>query len=77
MHPVISIPFLILSVITWAGTKAIPAWWKQHVANHQTQVQQASNLCEQHNDCESQKIQSLQGMKPVVTLKTTPAKEAK
>jgi len=62
--------------VTWAGTKAIPAWWQHHVVKRQTQVQQASNLCEQHNDCDAQKIQALQGMKPVVTLKTSPVKEA-
>lgn len=74
---IISAAAIIGTAVAWALNKAIPAMWHQHVAIQQTQVQQASNLCEMHGDCEAQKIQALQGMKPVVTLKTSPVKEVK
>lgn len=63
---------LLGALVIWALNKGIPAIFHAIQAKHQTQVTQADNLCEKHNDCEAQKIQALQGMKSVVRLEAKP-----
>lgn len=72
---IVNLGLIIVTVTTWALNKAIPALHADHRADKLLQAQQASNLCEQHGDCEAQKVQALQGMKPVVRLDSKPSVE--
>jgi hypothetical protein len=66
---------LIPLAVTFLLNKALPAVF--HAATHQatpTQVQQAKELLDK-GDSEAEKIQSLQGMTPVVRLQPAPATE--
>lgn len=58
----------LIIAVSFLLNKAIPGWFKHRVAAKQAQVEQANDLCKNHGDCEAQKIQALQGMKPVVRL---------
>lgn len=65
---IIGWPAIITTLIAWSLNKGIPAIWHHHTDAHKTQVEQAKDLCDNHQDCEAEKIQALQGMKPVTRL---------
>lgn len=51
---------VILGIITWLGTKAIPSIWKNHIQQPtKTQIELAKDLCKEHNDCEAEKAWAL------------------
>lgn len=59
---------IIIGALGWLGNKAVPAIWQHHITTPTpTQVEQAKDLAS-HGDYEAEKMQALQGLKPVVRL---------
>lgn len=56
-------------LMTWNIKTAIPAVFKHHIEDKQTQVELAKDLCANHGDCEAQKALAMQGIKPVARVK--------
>ncbi len=55
---------LIIGVLTWTSTKALPALWQHHTAQpSKVQVEFAKDLCNK-GDCEAEKAWAMQGLKP-------------
>lgn len=47
---------LILSIVAWLGSKAVPAVWWHHIEKPtRTQIKFAEDLCKNHNDCTVEK----------------------
>lgn len=62
---------LILGVVAWLGSKAIPAVWHHHISQPtKIQVELSKDLCEKHNDCEAEKTWAM----PVKELHDTSVK---